>query len=500
MASDLQGDMERLKKHYLTLTSSPDYFDNPAKQDEAEGIKKQIEKLKKRLQKAEETNTQNDLAEQRDAIWEEHLTPWFYVKRAEKTTENSSLMLRKNQTDMSLTPIDFCEGSLAEKLLNRPKLMEPVIQLTSTFIAKKDGGVEENYARALRWLLDYMKLRHKNILSGVPNWSNDSKQPCIHYIPLEIEAGPTPCWDQFLDRLDLRDEFLAFLWGVFDVRDRGRQVFWIRDSGAGGKSSVVRAVESWLGDAAKSIGLDNFKNTHGAEDIIHRRLLIDPDSNLVFAISDGMVHKITGGDTINVNPKGKRMYSVNMFAKILFMSNYLPSISQDKKNERTRLILSELRPRDKNIQGQDIRWEQGLTDERKQLLFKAKEAYERLVKNFEISTERVNYSLIETGEIEFIHDFLQKNGYVLDPRAKISRNELLHKLDKAFKSRNSERSNLLSFRDTYQRFLVENGVTYLRKRNPLGGETTTLVGIGVVEETSGKIPAEVNPTEEEVLL
>jgi hypothetical protein len=297
---------------------------------------------------------------------------------------------------------------------------------------------------------------------------------------LEIEEGPTPCWDQFLDRVDIKDEFLAFIWSIFDVRDRGRQIFWLRDSGAGGKSSVVRALEAWLGEAARTISLDNLKNTHGAEALAYRRLLIDPDSNLVYAISDSLVHKITGADTVNVNPKGRSMYSVNMYAKILFMSNYLPQISADKKNEKTRLIFSELRPRQGNARGQDIGWENGLLAEKKALLFKAKQAYEKLVKNFEISTERVNYSILETGEIEFIYEFMGKKGYVLDPKATILRSVFIADLEKAHKLRSTERTHALTFRETYTRFLIERGVTHKRTRNPVGGEITHLIGIGVV--------------------
>lgn len=486
MVQESQGNIDSLKSRYRELAMSPDFLDNPAKRAEADDVLKQIDAAKKRQEKLEKAKKKEELSQDREEIWNESLSDLFYLKQGDKYTNKPFLMVRKNDSDMSMDQIQFNLDDLSDKLIGNPRVRDPLIALAGTFDAKKDGGIEENYERTLKWIMNHLRINQKNVLSDVPNWSNRTNEPCIHYIPLETEEGPTPCWDQFLDRLELKDEFLAFIWSAFDVRDRGRQIFWIRDSGAGGKSSVVRALETWMGNAAKSIGLDNLKNTHGTESITHKRLLIDPDSNLVFAISDVLVHKITGADTVNVNPKGRSMFSTNMFAKILFMSNYLPSISEDKKNERTRLILSELRPRATQVQGMDTNWEQGLITEKRQLLHKAKDAYDRLVKNYEIPTGRVNYALIETGEIEFINEHIEKKGYKLNPKAQVLRSEFIQGLEKAFKGRTSDRGHALSFRDTYQRYLVERGVTHKRVRNPLGGEVTYLVGIGVIQEEAAE--------------
>jgi hypothetical protein len=477
---EMQEAIDALQKQILSLVNSPGYFNDKLKQAQRVDLEKQIETLQKSIKTAEKTKGHQQLEADRELIWSKGLSKHVFLRKAEKDNGKPMLLIRKNDVDMSMYQLQFNVDDLTDKIIGNPNIKSPIMELLKTFDTKKDGGMEENLERGLKFLINYIRIHTKNTLSSVPNWSNHIDDPCLHYIPLEIEEGPTPCWDQFLDRVDLKDEFLAFIWSIFDVRDKGRQIFWLRDSGAGGKSSVVRALEAWLGEAARTISLDNLKNTHGAEALAYRRLLIDPDSNLVYAISDSLVHKITGADTVNVNPKGRSMYSVNMYAKILFMSNYLPQISADKKNEKTRLIFSELRPRQGDARGQDIGWENGLLTEKKALLFKAKQAYERLVRNFEISTERVNYSILETGEIEFIYEFMEKKGYVLNPKATILRSVFIAELEKAHKLRSTERMHSLTFRETYTRFLIERGVTHKRTRNPVGGEITHLIGIGVV--------------------
>jgi len=432
-----------------------------------------------------------------ELVWSTQIKKLVFRKRVGSSKSDSFILVRKNTTDHSVEPIFYDPKSVSSAFSHTPSLLEAMKDLVEVFPGKSKLKAV-NYAEAAAWVCSHMMHTQENLVADLKPWSNSPEELCEYFIPLEVEEGPTTCWDQFLGRLDLREEFLAFIWSIFDVSDRGRQCVWIRDQGGGGKTAVANAIINWLGPAAHMLSKDTLDNTFGLESIIGKRLLIDSDTKLFTAVTSEVVHKITGGDTTLVNPKGKKMYSASVYSKVLFMSNYFPTIS-DVKNETSRLLVFNLSPRE-NVVGStvaiDFPWEEGLKSEKKQLLYRAKKEYERLVKNHVIPNDRVNYANVMSGNSEFILGYMKKKNIILHPMLKMLKSEFVGGLLEYLKHSITppEKGH---YRNMSVRWLCDRGVKATEFADELKNNLTYLVGVGKKEDLD-KLPEDVNPLEEDV--
>lgn len=194
----------------------------------------------------------------------------------------------------------------------------------------------------LPWLLNIPEM-----FMNIPrNVSNSPDEDCLHYIDLdEIRSHfdePCPAWDKYLTRYteDEAAVFKAWIWGIFDASNHGRQMLYLHDTGQSGKSAVIKAITSVLGERLVAAAQKNtFTNQFGVAKIWDKRLITIGDNKNLKIIMSQFIHSVLGGDTMEVEFKGKNSFSARICCKVLVASNELPEIDLMADNETSRIII-----------------------------------------------------------------------------------------------------------------------------------------------------------------
>ena len=154
------------------------------------------------------------------------------------------------------------------------------------------------------------------------------------YVPV---AGLMPTWDRFLSRMNDREAFAAWIYGMASKRYRGRQVLWLKgENGEDGKSYVQALlarnlfpeVTHPMMNSALSEGASRFI---GAE-FENKYLAYWDDCNNTMALFREDVKALSAGADGNrarVEHKGMMAYQAQLEARLWINSNYAPSVSQD---------------------------------------------------------------------------------------------------------------------------------------------------------------------------
>lgn len=199
-------------------------------------------------------------------------------------------------------------------------------------------------------VLDYIQKSMEQFLTNPDNQieiknviSNDSNEPTFRYINLDIKSGNCETWENWMnDTFDkpeiTKDLFKAWIGSVVVADNNSKQILYIHGEGNNGKSQVINALSKYLGNAATALDKNSMSNQFGFAKIENKRLVTISDNKNPELLKTGYVHKITGGDFVDIERKGKNSYSAKLFAKILVAENIAPNIDADEINQVTRLI------------------------------------------------------------------------------------------------------------------------------------------------------------------
>jgi len=152
----------------------------------------------------------------------------------------------------------------------------------------------------------------------------------------KIEARDTRSemtyWPKCLELISDPIAFGAWVWTIFSL-EKCRQVLYLQGNGNDGKSTVSAVIGNILGNrftsGADILDLSQSAN-HNLTKFIGKRLIIAADVGENTRITDlANLKKITGGDLIEINPKGKDAFSTFIDAKIMMTSNFAPVLTKD---------------------------------------------------------------------------------------------------------------------------------------------------------------------------
>lgn len=312
--------------------------------------------------------------------------------------------------------------------------------------------------------------------------TNDSELPVI---------GPD--WRSFLNKLPRYAEpvFLAWIWSVFDARNAGRQIMWLKNKGQGGKSTVMRAIHRFLGNrAAAAFKTSSLENRFSVYSIWNKRFLFDPDSQNPLVIRYEKMHNLTGGDPMSVEAKGKQAFTGTPKVRIMIGSNITPQIDRTQLHERSRLIFIEMIDTKASDAVGDL-GDDGFCDrlvaQLPDLLHTCKYHYLRLCPtNAKIVLPHEmddNVDALSTGEIDNFDVFIKEelifdvpSGYGITPTALQSRYNRWRKLNDLQPSTAMEFSSLKRYLNT------THGVVEGREKRIDGSKgPRVLVGVGCAE-------------------
>jgi len=216
----------------------------------------------------------------------------------------------------------------------------------------------------------------------------------------EAVGRPTPAWDQFLDRLDRPDHFLAWVWGSLEPDDRGRQALWLfGPNGNDGKSFVSEVLAEIHGRAA-SVSSTDVGSQFFFSKIYGNTLAIFPDAKSPNVISTAHLHQLLGGDICSIEFKGRDSFSAQIRTKLLISSNILPKINGGEHSELSRVLVVKVTPPPRKLPQKASEWRKGLLDEKFAMLARAREAYGRL------ADHQRGGILVEDEELDRMRDSL----------------------------------------------------------------------------------------------
>jgi Family of unknown function (DUF5906) len=206
------------------------------------------------------------------------------------------------------------------------------------------------------------------------SWSKD--EPAFRVLdPSVLQADDHPNWDSFLERVEHPETFKAYVWSIFEPKNKGRQALWIRGEGMDGKSSAVNAIASFLGRAhVLSIGVKSYESDFFFGAAFAKRLAIYMDCNNLQVLRKERIKSLLGGDTVDINNKYEKTFSAKIHSKLIVLSNFPPHINYNDNSERTRLLYTTVRTY-KDQYG-DPNFESNLLAELPAFLVTCREAYE----------------------------------------------------------------------------------------------------------------------------
>lgn len=150
----------------------------------------------------------------------------------------------------------------------------------------------------------------------------------LDFVP---SAGDFPAWNEFLRRLSSPEDFQAFIWSVFEMKNTSRQILYLHDPrGETGKSTVIKVLGWVFGNSFSAI--NNTMITGGGSrwllgQIYGKRLIAWADcKNPKFCMTE-TARNISSGDPVPIEFKGEPPFQATMYAKLILGSNHEPQIT-----------------------------------------------------------------------------------------------------------------------------------------------------------------------------
>jgi len=267
---------------------------------------------------------------------------------------------------------------------------------------------------------------HIPATTPVKRVSSSDEEYCFRYFPTIPDPGPTPNWDQLLERINKGSNceeaskiFLAWLWGCLESENNGREALWLQGPGMDGKSTISKALWYIVGqNHVSTVSQGSYKeNRFFFSDLYGKLLTIYGDNKNPRLISEGKIHSLLGQDAVPIEVKGVQAFSDIIRTKLLILSNIEPEIS-DVKHEISRLIYLKIAPLEGEISEiGDGHFLKKLIGEGSNLLGKARIEYQAYCKTDSNLTLPKKIDLLRrTGQINtesvLIGDFIEE--YILE--------------------------------------------------------------------------------------
>lgn len=183
---------------------------------------------------------------------------------------------------------------------------------------------------------------HFRLAEQPVNITSDPEKPCFFFFDdSTLEEGDHPYWDQWLSRMPkaARPVFRAWVYSIYDEENEGRQLVWLYDKGYSGKSSVINSISGHMGRrGVGAISHKSMTNQFSYSTVFGKRLVVYGDNKNPKLLHMESVHSLLGGDTVQVERKGKDSFTARVHAKILVASNVLPEVTLSARNEISRII------------------------------------------------------------------------------------------------------------------------------------------------------------------
>lgn len=173
----------------------------------------------------------------------------------------------------------------------------------------------------------YMPIQHdwKNETNEISEWLEflvgDSATTIEQYIGYAFSRTNKPCQ--------------AFMIMTDDKNDINSK------SGGNGKSSVISLIQSMFSRSMQTVfetsDLTDGKNKFAQSQFYTKQLAVDSDMELPYIKNSGALKRLTGGDNVKGEFKGKDAFQFNAYCKIIISTNTLPRFADNTDGFQRRL-------------------------------------------------------------------------------------------------------------------------------------------------------------------
>ncbi|MFN8370505.1 MAG: DUF5906 domain-containing protein, partial [Bacteriovoracaceae bacterium] len=238
----------------------------------------------------------------------------------------------------------------------------------------------------------------------------NTNQLTFHRLDFEPAAGECPFFDSFIDRCTNGEKLMAYIGSILDEKSYMQEYLFLKGNGGDGKGTLSRFLEKILGRAFHVASDPSKYNQFYSSQFLGKRLAVYNDLNDKNLVKASWFKQFTGGDSVNIEFKGKDCFSAKTNTKFLLISNFKPSISSLASDQR-RIIYCEISKFEGIL---DPSFEDRLWEERPVIIFKCLKAYEEISRKtggpINDSNNMEILDLLEDNEIAFetiFNDYLE---------------------------------------------------------------------------------------------
>lgn len=231
--------------------------------------------------------------------------------------------------------LDYGQANLSDDQLrtlgNRLALRLPLIE-GEPLIFKKTNDPGHAWH-----LLDIESNKEQDEFKALPISRFEAEQ-----FAMEFLSSKCPYWHEQLSRMNNRLAFLCYIGSTLDLRSKPQQYLWMHGDGQDGKSSILKVLKKVFGGAALVTDWPSHPNNFYTSRFEGRRLLLVDEEPGGICVRSDLWKRITGSDTISIEPKGKQPYEIRNNLLIIVGSNFRPS-TKAKKADLRRLIICDVK-------------------------------------------------------------------------------------------------------------------------------------------------------------
>lgn len=247
-----------------------------------------------------------------------------------------------NKTSISNDIARYCDGPLNNipSFTIKPK----TARAAADYFLSVQPPIDPNEIKLTRWL----------------------DEPGLTYrrLPWIKESGDTPTWNDLLSRMSNNQAFIDWIGSLFFEESHLHNYVWIYGEGGDGKGAINRFLAKVFGTSYRSKSAPT-TDRGGAVDkfwaynLIGARLAVFPDCENATFTTTGFFKSLTGGDPVEVEPKGSMGFTTHLNTRYAILANCKPAITSAKSNIR-RIIYCEMQPTEQDWRGvEDKLWAEG---------------------------------------------------------------------------------------------------------------------------------------------
>ena len=287
-------------------------------------------------------------------------------------------------------------------------------------------------------------------------WRDDPAL-CFKRLPFEFqdkEHYDHPWFDKLLDNIiSDKDIFMDFIGSIFINESSNQNYLWAYGLGGDGKGSFFSIIEHLLGNTCTSLNIPTPNDQHWGEFLLGKRVGIFSDVNNLTWTTSGLFKMLTGDDSIPINPKFEKHFSIKPRMKFIFASNFRPSISSLQADKR-RLVFCEFKP---VVREEYDNMSEKLIVEAQEIVNHCVQGYKRRYPKYTPLISKINTAMVDELASHAEEDFAE----VLEASFDIKKGwyTLPSQLNKVMKDRHStvERGKFIHWLEAKHGIIRQNG-------------------------------------------